>query len=81
MAKQRKYFSSEEKVSVLRRRLLEGVSVSSLCDELSFKPTVFYRWQKEFFENGVAAFGPRHPSGQAGCAASAGNGESVLPLR
>jgi hypothetical protein len=24
------------------------------------------RWQKEFFENGVAAFGPRRPSGQAG---------------
>ena len=65
MAKQRKYFSSEEKVSILRRRLVEGVSVSSLCGELSLKPTVFYRWQKEFFENGVAAFGPRRPSGQA----------------
>src|SRR6266481_4148921 len=50
----------------VRDRLLEGVAVSTLCDELSLKPTVFYRWQKEFFENGVAAFGHRRPSGQAG---------------
>src|SRR5712675_1550301 len=62
MAKQRKHYSSDEKVSILRRRLLEGVAVSTLCDQLSLKPTVFYRWQKEFFENGVAAFGPRRPS-------------------
>ena len=66
MAKPRKHYSSEEKVAILRRRLLEGVAVSTLCDELSLKPTVFYRWQKEFFENGVAAFGPRRPSGQVG---------------
>ena|SRR5579872_2507750 len=59
MAKQRKHYSPEEKVSILRRRLVEGVSISSLCGELSLKPTVFYRWQKEFFENGVAAFGPQ----------------------
>ncbi len=26
------------------------------CDELGLQPTVFYRWQKEFFENGAAAF-------------------------
>ena len=30
--------------------------VSALCDELGLQPTVFYRWQKEFFENGAAAF-------------------------
>jgi transposase len=40
----------------LRRHLLDKVSVSDLCEELDLKPTVFYRWQKEFFENGAAAF-------------------------
>jgi transposase-like protein len=30
--------------------------ISKLCDELGLQPTVFYRWQKEFFENGAAAF-------------------------
>src|SRR5207237_2160893 len=36
--------------------LLDKVPVSDLCDELGLQPTVFYRWQKEFFENGAAAF-------------------------
>ena len=57
MAKQRKNYTPQEKVSVLRRHLLEHVPVSELCEELSLRPTVFYRWQKEFFENGAAAFG------------------------
>jgi transposase-like protein len=36
--------------------LLEKEPISKLCDELGLQPTVFYRWQKEFFENGAAAF-------------------------
>ena len=39
-----------------RRHLLEKEPISKLCDEVGLQPTVFYRWQKEFFENGVAAF-------------------------
>ncbi len=54
MKKQRKHYSPEEKVAVLRRHLLENEPISKLCDELSLQPTVFYRWQKEFFENGAA---------------------------
>jgi len=27
-----------------------------LCDEYGLHPNVFYRWQKEFFENGASAF-------------------------
>jgi transposase len=56
MRKERKHYTPEEKVAVLRRHLLDKVPVSELCEELSLKPTVFYRWQKEFFENGAAAF-------------------------
>jgi len=33
-------------------RRLEG-GRSDLCEELGLQPTVFYRWQKEFFENGA----------------------------
>jgi transposase len=32
------------------------VPVSDLCDQNHLNPTLFYRWQKEFFENGAAAF-------------------------
>src|SRR5947209_1409431 len=56
MKKQRKHYSAEEKVTILRQHLIEQVSVSELCDRQGLRPTVFYRWQKEFFENGAAAF-------------------------
>jgi transposase-like protein len=48
--------TAEEKVAILRRHLLNQEAISKLCDELGLQPTVFYRWQKEFFENGAAAF-------------------------
>src|SRR5947209_20512009 len=56
MRKERKHFTAEEKVAILLRHLLDKVPVSDLCEELGLQPTVFYRWQKEFFENGAAAF-------------------------
>ena len=62
MKKQRKHYTPEEKVAILRRHLLEGVPISDLCDELGLQPTVFYRWQKEFFENGATAFEPKRPT-------------------
>jgi transposase-like protein len=63
MGEQRKRLTAEEKVAVLRRHFLEKVPVSTLCDEHGLNPTVFYRWQKEFFENGAAAFEHR-PEGR-----------------
>jgi transposase len=54
-AKERQHYTPEEKVAILRRHLLDKVPVSDLCEELGLQPTVFYRWQKEFFENGAAA--------------------------
>ena len=52
----RRYFSPQEKVAVLKRHLLEKTPVSNLCDELGIPPALFYRWQKELFENGHVAF-------------------------
>jgi transposase len=53
---QRKHHTAEAKVAILRRHFLEKVPISDLCEETSIHPTVFYRWQKEFFENGAVAF-------------------------
>ena len=55
MKKQRKHYTPEGKVAILRRHLLDK-EISKLSDQLGLQPTVFYRWQKEFFENGPAAF-------------------------
>jgi transposase len=59
MKKQGEHYTPEQKVAILRRHLVEGVPISDLCDELGLQPTVFYRRQKEFFENGAAAFQQR----------------------
>jgi transposase len=57
--KTRKRFTAQEKVAILRLHLLEHTPVSDLCDQHDIHPTMFYRWQKEFFENAAAAFEPR----------------------
>jgi transposase-like protein len=57
--KTRKRFAAEEKVAILRLHLLEHIPISDLCDQHGIHPTMFYRWQKELFENGAAAFEPR----------------------
>ena len=56
MRKPRKNYTPPEKVAILRRHLLDKVPVSDLCDEYQLQPTLFYAWQKLFFENGAAAF-------------------------
>lgn len=56
MRKKRQNYPGQEKVFILKRHLVDRVAVSDLCDEYNLQPTVFYRWQKEFFENGAAAF-------------------------
>jgi transposase-like protein len=56
MSRRRKHYSPPEKVAILKRHLVERVPVSDLCDEHGLHPTVFYRWQKEFFEKGAMAF-------------------------
>jgi len=56
MTRQGRRFSAQEKVAILRRHLFEKVPISELCDEHHLAPNLFYRWQKEFFGNGAAAF-------------------------
>jgi transposase len=52
----RKYFTPEEKVAIVRRHLLEGVPISDLCDQFGIHATQYYAWQKQLFENAAAVF-------------------------
>lgn len=52
-------FQPQEKVAIVRQHLLEGVPVSKLCEEHRIRPTQFYQWQKQLFEQGTAAFQKR----------------------
>lgn len=56
MRKKRHNYTPEEKVMILKRHLVDHVAVSDLCDEYQLQPTIFYGWQKQFFENGAVAF-------------------------
>ena len=51
----RRQFSPEEKVSILRQHLLEHVPISELCERHGLQPSLLYLWQRTFFENGAAA--------------------------
>ena len=53
---------AQEKAAILRLHLLEHTPVSDLCDQYGIHPTMFYRWQKELFENAAAALEPRIPT-------------------
>ena len=58
----RKYLTPEQKLTIVRRHLLENVPVSDLCDEFNIHATQYYNWQKQLFENGTMAF-ERRPNG------------------
>ena len=52
----RRQFSAQEKVQILRLHLLEHKPISEVCEQYQLNPTVFYRWQKDLFDHGTAAF-------------------------
>lgn len=56
MKKNRRAFTAEEKVNILRLHLVDEEPVSDVCERFGLNPNMFYRWQKQFFENGAAAF-------------------------
>ena len=52
----RRHFTTEQKVALLKRHLIDKVPVSDLCDEEELQPSVFYQWQRQLFENLAGAF-------------------------
>ncbi len=58
--RKQKQFQPAEKVAIIREHLVEKKTVSDLCDEYGIHPSVYYRWQKQFFEGGEKAFAPNN---------------------
>ena len=54
--RERRHFTGQQKVAIVRAHLIDGVSISDLCDQHQIQPTQFHQWQKQLFENGGAAF-------------------------
>lgn len=64
MSQKRRSFSANQKVYILRNHLLDKTPVSDICVQYGLHPNVFYRWQKEFFENGGVAFNGKNEQAQ-----------------
>jgi transposase-like protein len=60
-----KHHSTAEKVAILRRHMVEGDSVPDLRDQYHIELSIFYKWQKQFFENRTAALSKSHGAREA----------------
>lgn len=54
----RRNFTTEQKVALLQRHLVDKEPVSKICDENQLQPSVFYQWLRQAFGNLGAALGP-----------------------
>jgi transposase-like protein len=55
-SRERRHFTPQQKVAIVKRHLVDSVPISDLCDEHHLLPTQFYQWQKQLFEHGATAF-------------------------
>lgn len=54
--KKRKRFTSEEKVIILKKHILEKKPLSDLCDDNHISLTMFHKWQNELFCHALDTF-------------------------
>lgn len=67
MAEKRRRFSPEQKAAILREHLIDRILVSDLCEKHGIQPPMFYRWQKQMFDQlpGLFAGGGKKSVGAA----------------
>lgn len=54
--KERKRWTGDEIVAVIRRHLVERVELSKVCEEAGCHPSQVFGWEKKFFEGGAKVF-------------------------
>ena len=57
----RRQFTTEQKVALLQRHLVDKEPVSKICEENELQPSVFYQWLRQALGNLGAALGPLAP--------------------
>ena len=61
MKKERRHWTAEEKIKLLRRHLIEKIPVSKICEEARLAPSLFHRWQEQLFVNAALALEGKRP--------------------
>jgi transposase-like protein len=54
----RRHFTTEQKVALLQRHLVDKEPVSKICEENQLQPSVFYDWLRQAFANLAGALAP-----------------------
>ncbi len=55
LKKERRHWSADDKIKLLRLHLIEKQAISKICEDASLSPTQFYAWQEQLFTNGGLA--------------------------
>ena len=58
--KQRRRFTAEEKVRIIREHLENQIKISDLAEQHNIHPVMIHRWKKELFENAIETFSGQH---------------------
>jgi len=59
--RERRHWSADDKIKLLRRHLIENVPISKICEDASLAPSLFHRWQEQLFQNAALALEGRRP--------------------
>jgi len=62
---QKRRFTAEKKVEILREYLENQVAISELADKYQLSPSQIYQWKKQLFEGALQAFAPKTRSAAA----------------
>ncbi len=62
MKNQKRHFTAEFKVKVLREHLENQVPVGKLCEQYNIHPNLFYLWKKELFSGALETFSKKKTS-------------------
>ena len=54
----RRQFTTEQKVALLQRHLVDKEPVSKICEEEKIQPSVFYQWLRQALSNLAGALAP-----------------------
>jgi transposase len=53
---ERKRYTAEEKMKILREVLEDGKSISQVAENYGLHPNNFFSWRKQLFEGGIQTF-------------------------
>jgi len=53
---QRKRYTAEDKIKILREVLEDGKSISQVSEKYGLSPNNIFKWRKQLFEDGINTF-------------------------